>query len=113
MTLFSAESDESYRAMFYKYGAATAQPQQPKTEVSKPVVEEVKKAAPKKEDDDIDLFGDDEPTATPVQKKPVVVAPPAAKPKKAVIAKSIVVFDVKVFEQEQDLKALAERIYQI
>jgi hypothetical protein len=42
-----------------------------------------------------------------------VVAPPAAKPKKSVIAKSIVVFDVKVFEQEQDLKALAEKIYQI
>jgi elongation factor 1-beta len=38
MTLFSAESDESYRAMFYKYGAATAQPQQPKAEVAKPVV---------------------------------------------------------------------------
>ncbi len=29
------------------------------------------------------------------------------------IAKSIVVFDVKVYEQEQDLKALAEKIYQI
>jgi hypothetical protein len=46
-----------------------------------------------------------------VEKKPVVA--PVVKAKKAVIAKSIVVFDVKVYEQEQDLKALAEKIYQI
>jgi hypothetical protein len=34
-------------------------------------VQEAKKAAPKKEDDDIDLFGDDEPTAPKEVKKPV------------------------------------------
>jgi hypothetical protein len=40
----------------------------------------------------------------------VVTAKPAkAKP----IAKSIIMFDVKVYEQEQDLKALAERIFDI
>ncbi len=111
MTLFSAESDESYRLMFFKYGAATAQPQQPKAEIAKPIIQEAKKAVPKKEEDDIDLFGDDEPTAPKVEKKAVVA--PVVKPKKTVIAKSIVVFDVKVYEQEQDLKALAERIYQI
>jgi hypothetical protein len=38
MTLFSAESDESYRLMFFKYGAATAQPQQPKAEIAKPII---------------------------------------------------------------------------
>jgi len=56
------------------------------------------------------LFGDDDDV---VEEKPKPVAKPAPKAKKVVIAKSIIVFDVKVFDTEQDLKALAERIYKI
>jgi len=67
--------------------------------------EETKKEEPKKEEGD-DLF-DDDPTAAP--------APPVEKPKpkpakKKPIAKSIVTFDVKVYEQETDLEALAKKI---
>jgi len=48
----------------------------------------------KKESEEIDLFGDDD---TPVEKvAKVVPVKPAAKPKPA--AKSIIVFDVKVYE---------------
>ena len=72
---------------------------------------EVKKAAPA--EDDIDLFGsdDDEVVEKPVVKKvePVVVK----KEKKKVIAKSIIAFDVKVYEQEQDLSELFDRIMKI
>jgi len=73
--------------------------------------EEPKKEAPKKEapkkDEGDDLFDDDDTAPAPV-KKPT---PPPAKPaKKKAIAKSIVVFDVKVYEQETDLTALFKRI---
>jgi hypothetical protein len=69
-------------------------------------------AAPVKEaakDDDIDLFGDDEPAAPVEKPKPK----PAAKPKKEKpIAKSIVVFDVKVYEvmTDAELDALAQKV---
>ena len=36
--------------------------------------------------------------------------PPAKKEKAKAVAKSIVVFDVKVYEQEQDLEALFQKI---
>ena len=36
-----------------------------------------------------------------------------AKPKKVVIAKSILVFDVKIYEAETDLNKLAEKVYEI
>lgn len=67
-------------------------------------------AAPKKDDDDIDLFGDDEPAA-PVEKPKKKEVP--AKPKKEKpIAKSIVVFDVKVYEVMTDaqLEELTKKI---
>ena len=54
-----------------------------------------------------DLFGDDD-TPAPVAKP---VAKPAAKPKKEKpAAKSIVVFDVKVYDTETDLDVLAKKI---
>jgi elongation factor 1-beta len=73
---------------------------------------EQKKPAEKKggADDDFDLFGDSDAAPKKETTKP---AAPAAKGKKAVIAKSIVVFDVKVFEQEQDLDALANKIFEM
>ena len=48
--------------------------------------------AEKKKEDDFDLFGDDDGKEVE-EKKPEVIKP---KPKKKVIAKSIVIFNVKV-----------------
>ena len=63
-----------------------------------------KEEAPKAEEDD--LFGDDDAPA-PVAAKP---KPEVKKKKEKPAAKSIVVFDVKVYEQETDLLALFEKI---
>lgn len=63
-----------------------------------------KKEEKKAEEDD--LFGDDD-TPAPVAAKP---KPDAKKKKEKPAAKSIVVFDVKVYEQETDLLALFEKI---
>ena len=109
MSLLNAENDESYRLMFYKY--AISEPAPRKLSMSKEQKKDQKKQT-KKVSDDIDLFGDDDNEK--VETKPKVVAPkPAPKAKKVVIAKSIIVFDVKVYDTEQDLKALAQRIYKI
>ena len=71
---------------------------------------ESSKKAEKKADDD-DLFGsDDEEDAKKLEEMKKKKAEEAKKAKKKVIAKSIVIFDVKVFEQEQDLDELAKRI---
>lgn len=56
--------------------------------------EEAKKEV-KKDEDDIDLFGDDAEEEKP---KPKKEAKAPVKAKKAVVAKSIVVFDVKIYE---------------
>lgn len=75
------------------------------------------KKAGKKEDkkeekeEEFDPFADD--GAAPAKKEEAKPAPVAAKPKKAVIAKSILVFDVKIYEAETDLNKLAEKIYEI
>lgn len=84
----------------------------PKQEKKK---EEPKKEEPKKKDSADDLFGDDdeEPKEAKPKKeaKKPAPAPAPAKPKKApAIAKSIVVFDVKVYEEDYDLDALWEKI---
>ena len=71
--------------------------------------EEPKKQEAKKEEGD-DLF-DDDSTPAPVAAKPV--AQPAKPAKKKAVAKSIVVFDVKVYEQEEDLLALFKKIKEI
>ncbi len=59
--------------------------------------------------DDDDLFGDDD--AAPVAPKPKP-QPPAKKEKVKPVAKSIVVFDVKVEDIETDLDALAKKIFE-
>ena len=68
--------------------------------------------APAAEEDD--LFGDDDPEEEArleeIRKKKIAEA---GKKKKEVIAKSIIIFDVKVYEQEQDLDELAKRIFTI
>lgn len=64
---------------------------------------------PAKNDED-DLFGDDD--AAPVAPKPKPQAPPKKEKVKAV-AKSIVVFEVKVEDIETDLDALAKKIFEM
>jgi glutathione S-transferase/translation elongation factor EF-1beta len=81
--------------------------EEPKKEEAKP--------EPKKKNSD-DLFSEEDETAEKKPAKPkketkAAPAPAPAKPKKApAIAKSIVVFDVKVYEEEYDLDALWEKI---
>lgn len=71
--------------------------------------EETKEA--KKEESDDDPFAE----TAPKEKPAAPAAKPAAKKddKKKAIAKSIVVFDVKVYDQETDLTKLFEKIKQI
>lgn len=73
-----------------------------------------KTAEPKKGGDDVDLFGDDDDEEEQkkleeLKKKKADEA--GAKKKKEVVARSIVIFEVKVYEQEQDLDELAKRIF--
>ena len=82
-------------------------------EAPKKTEEAPKKPAPVEDDDD--LFGSDteeeKEAAKKLREKKIAEAQATKPAKKAVIAKSIIVFDVKVYEQEQDLKALAEKIF--
>jgi len=65
--------------------------------------------------EDVDLFGDDDDEEEQKKleelKKKKAEEGQAAKKKKEVIARSIVIFDVKVYEQDQDLDELAKRIF--
>lgn len=72
--------------------------------------EETKEA--KKEESDDDLFGEKETTTAPA---PVAKPVPKKdeKKKEKPVAKSIVVFDVKVYEETTDLNKLFEKIKQI
>ena len=68
----------------------------------------------KKEDDDLDLFGDDnEEDAAAAKAAAEKVKAGAKKPKKVVIAQSLVLFEVKPLDNETDLDALAKRILAI
>ena len=99
--------EETGKLMDYRYGFNTYHYLNPyKVPELSPKIE--KKPETKKPDDDFDLFGADDSAAKVEVKKP---EPP--KKKKDVVAKSIIIFDVKVFEQEQDLKVLGEKILEI
>jgi len=69
---------------------------------------EVKKTETPKQDDDFDPFAEDEAPAKPVE-KPKVQPKKAEKPKP--IAKSIVIFDVKIYDAEvTNLDELAQKV---
>ena len=74
-----------------------------------------KEEAPKADDDDVDLFGDDdgddEEAAKLAEKKKAEAE--AKKAKKVVIAKSLVLFEVKPWGEETDLDAMAADILKI
>jgi elongation factor 1-beta len=93
--------------------AAVAKTEQPKG--GKPKKDEPKKEEPKKEqkaDDDMDLFGDDgeddKKALEELQKKKEQEK--GKKKKDEPIAKSLILLEVKVWEPEQDLDALAHKI---
>jgi len=71
-------------------------------------------AKDKKAEVEDDLFGDDD-NSEELEKLKAKKAEEAKgkKEKKPVVARSIIIFDVKVFEKEQDLDELAQRIFKI
>jgi translation elongation factor EF-1beta len=81
-------------------------------------VEEKKPAAPaKKDDDELDLFGsddeDDAAAAEALKKKAAEAKAKKDKPKKVVIAKSLVLFEVKPYEAETKMADMAAEILKI
>lgn len=62
-------------------------------------------------DDEFDLFGEDTAAAEKKEAPKPKPKEEKKKEKKPVIAKTILFFDVKVYEQETDLEALAQKIY--
>lgn len=97
-------------------------PKSPKKSPTKKSPAKKKAPAAKKEEDDLDdMFGDDEPKETEEEKKArqekmkkdAENKKKAEKKKEVVIAKSLVLLEVKVFEMEQDLDKLAEKIKKI
>jgi len=101
-------------------------PVDPKTAVAAPFVEkkvEEKKPAPvaeTKKDDDVDeddLFGDDDEDDKAAQeelkKKAAEAKAKKDKPKKVVIAKSLVLFEVKPYEAETKMEDMAKEILKI
>ena len=72
------------------------------------------KPAPVEEDDDMDLFGDDnedEKAAAAEAKAKIEAAKNKKKPKKTVIAQSLVMFEVKPLDDQTNLDDLAKRIF--
>lgn len=91
---------------------------EPKAPKEPKAAKEPKKEAKKEEKpaEDFDPFADEPaaptPAPAPASKNDAKAAAEGdKKKKKAAVAKSIVVFDVKVYEQETDLKQLAEKIF--
>ena len=98
----------------YMYGVQWVPMEEPKKE--EPKKEEKKE---KKAEESDDLFGsdseDEEAERLRQERIEKAAAEQAAKKAKKgpLIAKSIAVIDVKVYEMEQDLSALAQKVYQI
>jgi elongation factor 1-beta len=83
-------------------------------EAPKKKEEPKKEEAPKADDDDMDLFGEE--TEEEKEKLAKMKQEKEQKPKlpaKTVIAKSLIILDVKVWEPDQDLDSLAQKICQL
>ncbi len=103
IAMYTPQIRESWKSV-------VAKTEQPKA--GKPKKEEPKKEEPKK-DDDLDLFGDDDgaddkAALEELQKKKEKEK--AEKKKAAPVAKSLIILDIKVWEPEQDLDALAKKV---
>jgi translation elongation factor EF-1beta len=80
-------------------------------------VEKKEEAKKKEDDDDLDLFGsddeDDAAAAEALKKKAAEAKAKKDKPKKVVIAKSLVLFEVKPYEAETKMEDMAKEILKI
>lgn len=85
-----------------------AAPEAKKEEAPKQAKPAAKKAKKEDEVDEDDLFGSDDPDAAPV--KIEFKAKDDGKKKKVVIAKSILLLEIKPIEAETDLDALSQRV---
>ncbi|EAS01721.2 EF-1 guanine nucleotide exchange domain protein (macronuclear) [Tetrahymena thermophila SB210] len=117
----NAATHPNVYAWFSFIGLFTPEAQNTWADVAPVAVPVAAKKEAKKETktDDVDLFGDDdeedaEAEALREKKRLEAVAAKEARDgkKKKAIAKTILVFNVKVFEAEQDLDALAKKIYE-
>jgi len=103
---------EAVRGSWGAAGAAAGKKEEKKIA---PVAVKKTEEEPKKADDDMDLFGDDDAEEDAEAKAAMEAAKEKAKggAKKGVIAKSLIIFDVKPWEIETDLDALAKKIIAI
>ena len=113
VSLYTPPVRESWRQVHAPAKKADA----PKKEAPKkvePKTEEAPKKAPAA-DDEMDLFGDDDGTdaAALDAMKAKQAEKKSEKAKPAIIAKSLVLLDVKVWDPEQDYDALAKKILTI
>ena len=72
-----------------------------------------KEVAKKEDDDEMDLFGDDNEEDAAAAKEAAAKVKAGKKPKKVVIAQSLVVFEVKPLDDQTDLDELAKKILAI
>ena len=87
-----------------------------KPEVMKTWAKQVEEKKPAVEED-MDLFGDDDDAEVEKEREAriekIAKEQAAKKALKKVVAKSVLIVDVKVYEMEQDLAALAQEVYKI
>jgi len=121
LSLKAAPDQSKYPNFFYWYSALSMfNPAVIKTwgakaqKAEKPHKEEAKKEEAKPAADDDDLFGEEtEDDKARIEAKKAEELAKKNKPKAVVIAKSIIIFDVKIMDEEQDLDTLAKKILKI
>jgi elongation factor 1-beta len=112
-SLYTPQVKETWKAVQAKAAKpVAAAPKKPEPKKEEPKQEAAK---PKAADDDMDLFGDDDDDAAAAVEamKKKKEEEKAKKPKPAIIAKSLILLEVKVWDPEQDYDALAKRIIAI
>jgi elongation factor 1-beta len=112
--LYADHVKESWKSVKPQEKQAPKQ-EKPKTETKKEEKTETKTET-KKADDDLDLFGDDNEDDAAAMKelaKKKEEEKNAKKTKPAVIAKSLIILDIKVWDPEQDYDALAQKVLTI
>jgi len=120
LSLKAAPDQSKYPNFFYWYSALSMfNPAVIKTwgakaqKAEKPHKEEAKKEEAKPAADDDDLFGEEtEEDKARLEAKKADDLAKKNKPKAVVIAKSIIIFDVKIMDEEQDLDTLAKKNFE-
>ena len=103
----------------WKQVAAKVEPKKAEAKKAEPKKEEPKKEAvpaPKKEEEEVDLFGDDDEgdaAALEAMKNKKADEKKSEKKKPEIIAKSLILLEIKVWDPEQDYDALAKKVLSI